>query len=117
MSLSTLFIGRPVATTLLTFWIVAAGAGAFFHLPASVLPQVDYPTISVEASLRGASPEVVATSVAAPLQRRLGLIANVTEMTSSSTVGSTRIILQFGLNRDINGAPVTCKRLPHAMST
>jgi multidrug efflux pump len=104
MSLSTPFIRRPVATTLLTFGIVAAGMCAFFRLPESVLPQVDFPTISVEATLPGASPEVVATSVAAPLERRLGLIADVTEMTSSNTVGSTRITLQFGLNRDINGA-------------
>ncbi|MBO0756856.1 MAG: efflux RND transporter permease subunit, partial [Bradyrhizobiaceae bacterium] len=104
MSLSALFIRRPVATTLLTFGIAVAGAGAFFQLPASVLPQVDFPTIVVEAALPGASPEVLATSVAAPLERRLGLIADVTEMTSSSTVGSTRITLQFGLDRDINGA-------------
>jgi multidrug efflux pump len=104
MSLSTPFIRRPVATTLLTFGIAAAGMCAFFRLPESVLPQVDFPTISVEATLPGASPEVVATSVAAPLERRLGLIADVTEMTSSSTVGSARITLQFGLGRDINGA-------------
>jgi multidrug efflux pump len=74
------------------------------QLPVSPLPQVDYPTISVRADLPGGSPEVVATSVATPLERHLGQIADVTEMTSSSTVGSTRITLQFGLNRDINGA-------------
>jgi multidrug efflux pump len=104
MSLSTPFIRRPVATTLLTFGIAAAGAVAFFHLPVSPLPQVDFPTISVRAQLPGASPEIMATSVATPLERHLGQIANVSEMTSSSSVGSTRINLQFGLDRDINGA-------------
>ena len=77
---------------------------AFFKLPVSPLPQVDFPTISVQATLPGASPQDVATTVASPLERHLGQIADVTEMTSSSTVGSTRITLQFGLNRDINGA-------------
>jgi multidrug efflux pump len=104
MSPSTPFIRRPVATTLLTFGIAVAGAVAFFQLPVSPLPQVDFPTISVRAQLPGASPEVVATSVAAPLERRLGQIADVTEITSTSTVGATRINLQFGLDRDINGA-------------
>jgi multidrug efflux pump len=104
VSPSTPFIRRPVATTLLTFGIAAAGAVAFFQLPVSPLPQVDFPTISVRATLPGASPEVVGTSVATPLERHLGQIADVTEMTSSSTVGSTRINLQFGLDRDINGA-------------
>jgi multidrug efflux pump len=104
MSPSTPFIRRPVATTLLTFGIAAAGAVAFFHLPVSPLPQVDFPTISVRAQLPGASPEIMATSVATPLERHLGQIANVSEMTSSSSVGSTRINLQFGLDRDINGA-------------
>ena len=104
MSLSTTFIRRPVATILLTFGVAAAGAVAFFQLPVSPLPQVDFPTISVQAQLPGGSPEVVATTVATPLERHLGQIANLTEMTSSSTVGSTRINLQFGLDRDINGA-------------
>jgi multidrug efflux pump len=104
MSPSTVFIRRPVATILLTFGIAAAGAVAFFQLPVSPLPQVDFPTISVRAQLPGASPEVVATTVATPLERHLGQIADVTEMTSQSTVGATRITLQFGLNRDINGA-------------
>jgi multidrug efflux pump len=104
MSPSTPFIRRPVATTLLTLGIAAAGAVAFFHLPVSPLPQVDFPTISVRAQLPGASPEIMATSVATPLERHLGQIANVSEMTSSSSVGSTRINLQFGLDRDINGA-------------
>src|SRR6201993_3133269 len=101
---STPFIRRPVATTLLTFGLAAAGAVAFFKLPVSPLPQVDFPTISVQATLPGASPQDVATTVASPLERHLGQIADVTEMTSSSTVGSTRITLQFGLSRDINGA-------------
>ncbi|MBR0937513.1 efflux RND transporter permease subunit [Bradyrhizobium jicamae] len=104
MDPSTPFIRRPVATTLLTFGLAAAGAVAFFKLPVSPLPQVDFPTISVQATLPGASPQDVATTVASPLERHLGQIADVTEMTSSSTVGTTRITLQFGLNRDINGA-------------
>ena len=104
MDPSTPFIRRPVATTLLTFGLAAAGAVAFFKLPVSPLPQVDFPTISVQAALPGASPQDVATTVASPLEKHLGQIADVTEMTSSSTVGTTRITLQFGLNRDINGA-------------
>ncbi len=104
MGPSTPFIRRPVGTTLLTFGLAAAGAVAFFKLPVSPLPQVDFPTISVRATLPGASPEDVATTVASPLERHLGQIADVTEMTSSSTVGGTRITLQFGLNRNIDGA-------------
>ncbi|MFZ0694600.1 MAG: efflux RND transporter permease subunit [Alphaproteobacteria bacterium] len=104
MNLSEAFIRRPVATTLLTFGIALSGAVAFFQLPVAPLPQVDFPTISVQATLPGASPEVVATSVATPLERHLGQIADVTEMTSQSTVGNTRITLQFGLDRDIDGA-------------
>src|ERR1700687_1877187 len=104
MGPSTPFIRRPVATTLLTFGLAAAGAVAVFKLPVSPLPQVDFPTISVRATLPGASPQDVATTVASPLERHLGQIADVTEMTSSSTVGGTRITLQFGLTRDINGA-------------
>jgi multidrug efflux pump len=104
MNPSTAFIRRPVATILLTFGVAAAGAVAFFQLPVSPLPQVDFPTISVQAQLPGASPEVVATTVATPLERHLGQIADVTEMTSTSSVGTVRVNLQFGLNRDINGA-------------
>lgn len=104
MGPSTPFIRRPVATTLLTFGLAAAGIVAFFKLPVSPLPQVDFPTISVQATLPGASPQDVATTVASPLERHLGQIADVTEMTSSSSAGSTRITLQFGLNRDIDGA-------------
>jgi multidrug efflux pump len=104
MGPSTPFIRRPIGTTLLTLGLAAAGAVAFFKLPVSPLPQVDFPTISVRATLPGGSPQDVATTVASPLERHLGQIADVTEMTSSSTVGGTRINLQFGLNRDINGA-------------
>src|SRR5487761_1309785 len=104
MGPSTPFIRRPVATTLLTLGVALAGAGSVFLLPVAPLPQVDFPTISVRATLPGASPEVVATSVATPLERHLGQIADVTEMTSQSTVSGTRITLQFGLDRDIDGA-------------
>ncbi|WP_118179841.1 efflux RND transporter permease subunit [Paraburkholderia phosphatilytica] len=104
MNLSRPFISRPVATTLLAIGIALAGIFAFTKLPVAPLPQVDFPTISVQASLPGASPETVATSVASPLERHLGSIADVTEMTSQSSVGSARITLQFGLNRDIDGA-------------
>ena len=104
MTLSTLFIRRPIGTTLLTFGLAAAGAVAFFQLPVAPLPEVDFPTISVQATLPGGSPKDVAATVASPLERHLGQIADVTEMTSSSTVGSTRINLQFGLDRDIDGA-------------
>jgi multidrug efflux pump len=104
VNFSGLFIARPVATMLLTIGIALAGVFAFFKLPISPLPQVDFPTISVQASLPGASPDTVATSVASPLERHLGQIADVTEMTSTSGVGQARVVLQFGLNRDINGA-------------
>jgi multidrug efflux pump len=104
MSLSTPFIERPVATTLLTIGIALAGLFAFGKLPVAPLPQVDFPTISVSAQMPGASPETMATTVATPLERHLGVIADVTEMTSSSSVGSTRINLQFGLSRNIDGA-------------
>ena len=104
MNISAPFISRPVATTLLTLGVALAGGVAFFLLPVSPLPQVDFPTISVQASMPGASPETMATSVATPLERHLGQIADVTEMTSTSAVGSTNITLQFGLDRDIDGA-------------
>jgi multidrug efflux pump len=104
MSLSSPFIARPVATTLLTIAIALAGIFAYAKLPVSPLPQVDFPTISVRASQPGASPDIMGTSVAAPLERHLGQIADVTEMTSASSVGTTRVTLQFGLDRDINGA-------------
>nr|WP_257626163.1 MULTISPECIES: efflux RND transporter permease subunit [Janthinobacterium] len=98
------FVKRPIATVLLTIGIALAGVGAFFVLPVSPLPQVDYPTISVSASLPGASPATMATSVATPLERRLGVISGVNEMTSSSGTGSARINLQFDLNRKIDSA-------------
>ncbi len=104
MSISEVFIRRPVATTLFTIAIAMAGAVAYSRLAVSPFPQVDSATISVSASMAGASPETMATSVATPLERHLGTIADVTEMTSSSSVGSTNITLQFGLNRDIDGA-------------
>ncbi len=104
MNLSAPFVRRPVATVLLTIGIALAGIGAFFVLPVSPLPQVDFPVISVSANLPGGSPETMATSVATPLERRLGVIAGVNEMTSSSGTGSTRINLQFDLNRKIDAA-------------
>src|SRR5271154_5254343 len=104
MNLSGPFVRRPIGTVLLTIGLALAGIGAFFNLPVSPLPQVDSPTISVQAQLPGASPETMATSVATPLERHLGVIADVTEMTSSSRVGSANITLQFDLDRDIDGA-------------
>src|SRR6476660_1379359 len=104
MSLSSPFIKRPVATTLLTMAIALAGGVAFKLLPVSPLPQIDFPTISVQANLPGASPEVMASSVATPLERQLGHIAGVTEMTSASYLGSTSVTLQFELNRNIDAA-------------
>jgi multidrug efflux pump len=104
MNISAPFIARPVATTLLTIAIAVAGILGYASLPVAPLPQVDFPTIMVQAQLPGASPEVVATSLAAPLERHLGEIADVTQMTSQSEIGQARIILQFALNRDINGA-------------
>ncbi len=104
MNLSSPFIRRPVATTLLTIGIFIAGALGFTKLPVSPLPQIDFPTIMVQAQLPGASPNTVATSVAEPLERHLGQIADVSEMSSSSSLGQTRIILQFDLSRDIDGA-------------
>ena len=104
MNPSAPFIRRPVATTLLTIGLALAGIFAYFKLPVAPLPQVDFPTISVQATMPGASPDTMATTVATPLERHLGVIADVSEMTSSSTVGSTRITLQFNLDRNIDGA-------------
>jgi multidrug efflux pump len=104
MNISAPFIRRPVATTLLTIALAIAGAIGFTVLPVSPLPQVDFPTISVQASLPGASAQIMASTVATPLERQFGHIAGVSEMTSSSSLGSTRITLQFDLNRDIDGA-------------
>jgi multidrug efflux pump len=104
MSLSEPFIRRPVATTLLTVAVAIAGAIGFTVLPVSPLPQVDFPTISISATLPGASAEIMASSVATPLERQLGHIAGITEMTSSSSLGSTSVTIQFDLSRNIDGA-------------
>jgi len=104
MNISAPFIRRPVATTLLTAGITLAGAIAFNVLPVSPLPQVDFPTISVSAGLPGGSPDIMASSIATPLERQFSHIAGVTEMTSSSSLGSTSITLQFDLSRNIDGA-------------
>ena len=104
MNLSETFIYRPVATTLLTIAVAIAGAIAFVVLPVSPLPQVDFPTISVGAGLPGASAEIMASSIATPLERQFAHIAGVTEMTSTSSLGTTGITLQFDLSRDIDGA-------------
>ena len=104
MNLSTPFIQRPVATILMTVAITLAGSVAYLSLPVAPLPQIDFPTISISASLPGASPEIMAASVATPLERQLGHIAGITEMTSSSNLGSTQITVQFDLDRNIDGA-------------
>jgi multidrug efflux pump len=104
MNISAPFIRRPVATTLLTIAIAIAGGIGFTVLPVSPLPQVDFPTISVQAGLPGASAQIMASSVATPLERQFGHIAGVTEMTSSSSLGSTQVTLQFDLNRNIDAA-------------
>ena len=104
MNLSALAITRPVTTTLLTLGVALAGAVGYFLLPVAAVPNVDFPTIIVEVEAPGASPDVMATSVAAPLERHLGKIADVEEMTSSSYRGYTRIALQFGFGRSIEGA-------------
>jgi multidrug efflux pump len=104
MNFSEIFIRRPVATTLLTIGVGFAGVLALLRLPVAPLPQVDFPTLMIQASMSGASPDVMAATVAAPLERHLGFIADVTEMTSRSSLGQTMIILQFSLDRDIDGA-------------
>ena len=104
VNFSAPFIRRPVATTLLTLAIALAGIIAFRLLPVAPLPEVDLPVVVVRASMPGASPETMAATVATPLERALGRIAGVTEMTSSSSLGSTSVILQFDLERDVNGA-------------
>src|SRR5438045_779197 len=104
MSISTPFIERPVGTTLLTLALALAGVLGYFWLPVASLPQVEFPTIQVNAGLPGASPETMASAVATPLERQFGHIAGVTEMTSTSFLGSTNITLQFDLNRNIDAA-------------
>src|SRR5690554_7147853 len=104
MRMFTLFIMRPVATTLLCVALVLTGGLAYVFLPVAPLPQVDFPMISVSASMAGASPETMASSVATPLEQSLGSIAGLSEMSSRSSEGSTRIMLMFDMGRDIDGA-------------
>ena len=104
MNPAAFFIRRPVATILLTLGIALVGIASYFVLPVAALPSVDFPVIFVQATLPGGSPEVMATTVATPLERRFGIIADINELTSQSSTNNTRIIMQFGLDRDINGA-------------
>ncbi len=104
MNISAPFIRRPVATTLFTIGVAVAGAIGFAVLPVAPLPQIDFPTITVTANLPGASAQIMAASVATPLERQLGHIAGISEMTSQSSLGNTVITVQFDLNRDIDGA-------------
>src|SRR5262249_54657689 len=104
MSISTPFIKRPIATSLLTAALALAGGLAFILLPVAPLPQVEYPTINVNANLPGASPDTMASAVATPLEREFGRIAGISEMTSSSGLGSSQITMQFDLNRSIDAA-------------
>src|SRR6476620_11102025 len=104
MNISAPFIRRPVATSLLAMGLLMAGVLAYFRLPVAPIPQVEYPVISVNAGLPGASPETMASAVATPLERQFGRIAGITQMTSSSSLGSTNITLQFDLNRNIDAA-------------
>ncbi|MEO5729963.1 MAG: efflux RND transporter permease subunit, partial [Byssovorax sp.] len=104
MSFSELFIRRPIATSLLAAAILIAGIAAYFRLAVAPLPRVDFPTISVSASLPGASPETMASAVATPLERRFGRIAGIAEMTSVSSAGSTTVTMQFDLDRDVEAA-------------
>src|SRR2546429_2031345 len=104
MNISAPFIKRPVGTSLLTVALLLAGALAFNFLPVAPLPQVEFPVISVSAGLPGASPETMASAVATPLERQFGRIAGVTQMTSTSQLGSTNVTLQFDLNRNIDAA-------------
>src|ERR1700680_1475883 len=121
MHISAPFIRRPFATSLLSVAILLAGAVGFYFLPVAALPRVDFPTISVRASLPGASPETMASSVATPLERQFGRIAGITQMTSASQLGSAGITLQFDLDRDINAAggqlPAGLPSLPNYRKT
>src|ERR1700678_3898878 len=117
MNISAPFIHRPVATTLLTVAIFLAGAVAFEVLPVAPLPEVDFPTISVSASLPGASAEIMASTVATPLERQFARIAGITEMTSSSALGTTSLTLQFDLGRNIDGAARDVQAAISAAST
>jgi multidrug efflux pump subunit AcrB len=104
MNISRPFINRPIGTSLLTIAVIMAGLIAYRFLPVAPLPQVEFPTIQVQAGLPGASPETMASAVATPLERQFGRIAGVTQMTSSSLLGSTTIVLQFDLTRNIDAA-------------
>ena len=104
MNVSAPFIRRPIATTLLSLALLLAGLGAYTQLPVAPLPRVDFPTVNVGASLPGASPETMASAVATPLERRFGRIAGISEITSSSVLGSTSLTLQFDLDRDVEAA-------------
>src|SRR3954463_2521637 len=104
MSISTPFIKRPIATSLLTLALAMAGALAFYFLPVAPLPQVEYPTINVNANLPGASPETMASAVTTPLERSFGRIAGITEMTSGSGTGNSNITIQFDLDRSVDAA-------------
>ena len=104
MNLSRPFIARPVATTLLAVAVMLGGATAYEFLPVAALPQIDFPTISVSAGLPGASPATMAAAVATPLERRLGRIAGLSEITSTSALGNSNITLQFDLTRDVEAA-------------
>src|SRR5262245_14542682 len=125
MTLSELCIRRPVMTTLITASIIVFGAFAYRLLPVAALPKVDFPTSQVTAQLPGASAETMAASVAAPIERQLSTIAGISSMTSSSSLGNTSIIIQFDLNRDIDGASldvqtaltIAARRLPVEMTT
>jgi multidrug efflux pump len=116
MHISAPFIRRPVASSLLSIAILLAGGVVFYLLPVAALPRVDFPTLYVRASLPGASPETVASSLATPLERQFGRIAGITQMTSTSQLGAVGITLQFDLDRDINAASrdvLTCPPTPH----
>ena len=104
INLSAIFIRRPVATSLLALAILISGILAFVHMPVAPLPNVEFPVVVVQARMAGASPVVMAQTVAEPIERRVGTIAGVNELTSTSSIGSTRVIAQFDLDRDLNGA-------------
>src|SRR5438874_9636574 len=114
MSISTPFIKRPVATSLLTIALAMAGALAFYFLPVAPLPQVEYPTINVNTNLPGASPDTMASAVTTPLERSFGRIAGITEMTSSSNTGQANITMQFDMDRNIDAAERDVQDAIHA---
>ena len=110
MNISQPFIRRPIGTTLLAIGLCLVGLTAYWQLPVASLPSVEFPTVRVSASRPGADPATMASTVASPLERRLGEIAGVTEMSSRSSLGSTNITIQFDLDRNIDGAAATCRR-------